>query len=244
MSRSTWLYLGLLFILACTSGLSLFSSDLPPLPLPLPLMLIAIGGLVFAVYGLLGWLGLFLARQQGFPDLLDPTISSRERLLKPAMAGSVLGIVLILADLLFASWNGIGRLAHPTFPMSLAASLSAGIGEELIFRLFFISFWTWVFSRLLRGRHFHTVFWIVAVASSLAFAAAHYPALMTLYHFSSPLAMPLALNFEIVLLNGLIGIWAAYYFRKSGYLSAVTLHLSADVVWHVVWGLLSLALLS
>jgi len=40
------------------------------------------------------------------------------------------------------------------------------------------------------------------------------------------------------LLNGLMSIFAAYYFRKYGFLAPVGIHFWADIVWHVLWGLI------
>ena len=49
--------------------------------------------------------------------------------------------------------------------------------------------------------------------------------------------MPLALVGEFILLNGIVSVLCAYYFRKFGFLAAVGIHFWTDVIWHVVWGL-------
>ncbi|GAH57810.1 unnamed protein product, partial [marine sediment metagenome] len=41
-----------------------------------------------------------------------------------------------------------------------------------------------------------------------------------------------------ILLNGVVSLFAAYYFRKYGFLAAVGIHFWTDVVWHVVWGVI------
>jgi hypothetical protein len=43
---------------------------------------------------------------------------------------------------------------------------------------------------------------------------------------------------EIILLNGVLSLFAAYYFRTRGFLSAVSIHVAADLVWHVIRGAL------
>ena len=50
--------------------------------------------------------------------------------------------------------------------------------------------------------------------------------------------VPAVLIGELVLLNGIISIAAAYYFKKYGFLAPIGIHFWADVVWHVVWGAL------
>ena len=195
-------------------------------------------GIALVVYGGLGFLGLMLAQKLGFADIWDEKVSNRERFLIPGAIGAGCGVFLVLADLVFSRFHPLGPLPHPPFPASLVASAAAGIGEELIFRLFFVSFWTWLVSTvILRKRRLNQVFWVVAVFSALAFAAGHIPAVLIFYGFDTVVEIPPALMAEIFLLNGVISLFAAYYFRKSGFLAAVGIHFWADIVWHVIWGL-------
>jgi hypothetical protein len=80
------------------------------------------------------------------------------------------------------------------------------------------------------------VFWIIVVLSALAFAFGHLPAAMILYEFTSIGDIPVALLAEIILLNGVLSVFAAAYLRKYGFLAAVGIHFWTDVIWHVVWG--------
>jgi hypothetical protein len=145
---------------------------------------------------------------------------------------------LIVADFIFAPINGIGQLPHPPFVTAIVASIAAGIGEEIVFRLFFISFWTWLISHLLlRGRGAAFVYWIVSLFSAMAFSAAHLPAFMFFQGWTDLSQVPPMLLLEVFLLNGLMSILGAYVFRKYGFLAPVGVHLWADLVWHVLWGL-------
>ncbi|MFH0846818.1 MAG: CPBP family glutamic-type intramembrane protease [Chloroflexota bacterium] len=245
LSVSTRIYIGLVLVLALLAGVSIYLPTLeglmPPaeeLPAPKPVLALANAGIVLVAYGLLGGFGLKLSRKIGLPEIWDAGVSNRQRFLTPALIGSGLGVFLIISDIIFASYNGIGRLVHPPFPTSILASLSAGIGEELLFRLFFIPFWVWLISHLiLKGRGEKKVFWTVSVVSALAFALGHIPALMLLFGFKSVSHIPPALMLEIILLNGVVALFCAYYFKKYGYLAAAGIHFWTDVVWHVVWGL-------
>jgi hypothetical protein len=38
-------------------------------------------------------------------------------------------------------------------------------------------------------------------------------------------------------MNGLISIVGAYYFKKFGLLATMGVHFWADIIWHMVWGL-------
>jgi hypothetical protein len=198
---------------------------------------LANAGIILLVYGGLGYLGYFLSRMMGFSDIWDPAVTNRQRFLIPGVIGAALGIFLIAADSVFSRFHTLGPLPHPPFPASLLASASAGIGEEIIFRLFFISFWTWIIFRLiLKGKGQEIVFWVVTVLSALAFAVGHIPAVMALYEYNSLTDIPGVLIAEIILLNGIISVFTAWSLRRYGLLAPIGIHFWTDVVWHVIWG--------
>ncbi len=244
LSTSVKIYVGLIVTLAILAATNVFmpQGDLVPiqeLPVSKPVFAVAVACIMLIVYGGLGLLGRMLSQKIGFPDLWSTTISMRQRLLIPALIGAALGVFFIFADAMFSKFHTLGPIPHPPFPTSLVASASAGIGEELIFRLFFISFWLWLFSNVVLKRKWQNeIFWIVAVGSAIAFALAHMPSIMFLFGLKTIGDTPLALILEIVLLNGILSVIAAYYFKRSGFLSAVSVHFWADVVWHVIWGAL------
>ena len=243
-TRSTWTFFGLLALLALAAGLNAFLPQgewgtlRPESPIPKWQLALGGAGLTTVLYGFLGLLGLALWRNLGFPEIWAEKVSARQRFLNPALAGGALGLVLIAADLVFSRFNGLGRLLHPPFPTSLVASISAGVGEEMLFRLFFVSFWTWLVGKvILRGRRLDVVYWVVAMFSALAFGASHLPSLMILTGVTDPAAFSPVLLLQIFLLNGLISWVAADYFKKFGFLAPVGVHFWTDMVWHVLWGL-------
>jgi hypothetical protein len=247
ISTSTRVYIVMIVLLAALAAVNLFlpQGALPTtvedaqMPASPPVMALANAGIILVLYGGLGYLGLRLSQKLGFPEICDPEVSNRQRFLIPGLVGGGIGVFFVIADSIFQRFHTLGALPHPPFPTSLVASASAGIGEEVIFRLFFVSFWMWLFAVVIfRNRWHNQVFWVVAVLSALAFAAGHFPAAMFIYGFESPAQFPRALLAEILLLNGVLSIAAAYYFRKYGFLTAVGIHFWVDIVWHVVWGLL------
>lgn len=193
--------------------------------------------IMFVLYGFLGFIGLWFSKKLGFPDIWENEISNRQRLLYPAIIGIFIGIFFIIIDLILSRFHPLGRLPHPPFPTSLVNSIIAGIGEEVIFRLFFISFWVWLFSYLiLKERWQNQIFWTFAVISAFSFAFSHIPTVLTIMSLGRISDIPPALMVEIILLNGVLSVFAAYYFRKYGFLAAVGIHLWTDVVWHVIYG--------
>lgn len=245
-SISNRIFVGLIAlygVLAATSVFlpqDAFGATMPANQMPAAPALIALANaaIVLVLYGGLGLAGLRLARTLGLPDIWDSAISNRGRFIVPALIGLGLGIVFIIGDLLFSRVNGIGRLVHPPFVTAIVASLAAGIGEETMFRLFFICFWIWLIARvLLRGRWQTPIYWVVSILSALAFAMAHLPALMFFHGWTAFNQIPTMLLVEIVLLNGLLSIFAAWAFRKYGFLAPVGIHFWTDIVWHVLWGM-------
>lgn len=208
------------------------------LPAPKPVLALANAAIMLIAYGGLGLIGLKLAQKIGFADIWDEKVTNKQRFLTPAVIGAAAGVFIIIGDIIFKNFNGVGPIPHPQFPSSIIASMTAGIGEELLFRLFFISLWVWLISSvILKGKWQNIIFWCVTAISALAFAMGHLPSAMFLFDFKTIADVPAVLIAEIILLNGVISFLTAYYFRKYGFLAAVGIHFWADVVWHVIWEL-------
>jgi membrane protease YdiL (CAAX protease family) len=243
-TRSTRLFFALVLVVAALAAANTFlpqgyPSGLPEIIVPLWQIALVSAGSILIFHGGLGYLGLRLTRKLGFPDLLDARVTTRQRFVIPGFVGLWLGLILIVADNIFARFHSYGPLPHPPFPTSIVASLSAGIGEEIIFRLFFIPAIVWFISRVvLKGAQESAVYVVATFFSASFFAAGHIPSVMILLGADSFEAIPMALLSEIFMLNGALSFVAAYFLRTSGYLAAATVHTSADFVWHVLWGLL------
>ena len=108
----------------------------------------------------------------------------------------------------------------------------------MLFRMFLVPFWMWLLSLPFKGKHHNKIFWIAATLSALAFAAGHLPAAPLILDIDSIAEIPGPMWVEIFLLNGVLSLTAAYYFRKYGFLAAVGIHFWNNVVWHVLWGAL------
>src|SRR5581483_1944006 len=118
-------------------------------PLPTWLLGLANAGIVLIVYGGLGLAGYWLAHKLGWPGVFCEHAGWRDWLFQPLLVGVTLGIAIIVLDRLFALISTRNLLPHPTFPLSLMASMGAGIGEEILFRLFLLSFWAFLLTLLL-----------------------------------------------------------------------------------------------
>ena len=239
-------YLILIFLLTVSSVISVYlpqgqmiSIQQQELPASKNIIALVNFFIMLIIYGGLGYLGLRLSKKIEFPELWDNKYSVKEKLVYPALLGVTAGVFLIILDYIFSFFNGFGKLVHPPFPTSFFASVSAGIGEELIFRLFFITFWVWLISKvILNGKYRNIVFWIITLFSAILFAGAHLPSIMFLVGAKTISGLSMILIVELLILNSLISIPAAYYFRKYGILAAISIHFWADIVWHFIYGLL------
>lgn len=244
-NKSNNIFFALILINALLAVATIYlpASNTLPIPaqdLPAPKIVIATASFlaVLLIYGGLGFAGLKLSQKLGFPKLWDKRISNKEKFIIPAITGVVIGIFFILIDFLINELTPYGRLPHPDFPLSIIASLSAGIGEEVIFRLFFISFWSWLISHIiLKGKASSLVFWLVSVWSALTFSLGHLPSIMAIEGLNSISQIPPLIVVEIIVLNSTLSIPAAYYFKKYGILSAMGVHFWTDIVWHAIYGL-------
>jgi hypothetical protein len=202
------------------------------------------------IYAALGGIGLLLAAQIGWGlPFVEGWVTGKPiwHRLGPvaawaAVAGVIVGALIIALDvglfqpLLRASLEAAGtpplQGTRPPPWQGLLAAFSAGISEEVIFRLFGVTLIAWLGSLVSRdaeGRPSHVVFWIANAAVALLFGASHLPATR---------AIGLPLNALVVsralALNGLGGVVFGWAYRRWGLESAMWAHFCADIVLHVL----------
>ena len=251
-----------LYVLAATVYLLVPGGALDPTALPaalaampksdLPTWQIVLGNaaLILVAYGLLGLLGYWLTRLARLPGIYRPGAGWRELAVRPLAIGAAVGLVLVAVDGGASRLGGFAAFPHPQFPASILASLSAGIGEEILTRLFVMGLWafvlTWLLARLFPGRQTRPLaLWLANGIAALAFAASHLPAVMLLAGGGSAGAMTFDLSVvpaftlvEVFVLNGLMGLLAGRAAQRDGLVAASGIHFWADIVWHVIYGIL------
>jgi membrane protease YdiL (CAAX protease family) len=199
---------------------------------------LANAGIVIVIYGIVGLIGLWFARKLGLPGVFSEDGNWQRWFLIPLLLGLVCGVIVVIGDILFAPINGFGPMIHPQFPLSIFASLSAGIGEEILFRGFVFGLWGLILNGLFKRFHGRTAaLWIGSVIAALAFGAGHLGTVMFLAHASSPAELSPVLLVEMFLLNGIIGLIAGQRYMKDGLVAAAGVHFWTDMVFHVLYGL-------
>lgn len=199
---------------------------------------LANAGIVIVLYGILGLLGLWFARLIGLPGVFSEDGNWQRWFFIPMIVGLVCGLIFIVGDLIFAPINGFGRFPHPPFPVSILASLSAGIGEEILFRGFVFGLWGLLLNWLLKRFNGRTAaLWIANVIAAIAFGAGHLGTIMVLTGASTPADLNPVLLAETFLLNGILGLIAGQRYMKDGLIAAAGVHFWNDIVFHVIYGL-------
>lgn len=211
---------------------------LPELGVPATLVGLANAAIVMVVYGFLGFLGIWFARKLGLPGIFREDGNWKSWFWVPLLIGLVCGVILVMGDLLFARINDFGRFPHPGFPASLLASISAGIGEEIAFRGFFLGIWAIILNWFFKKNNVRKLaLWVANVLAALAFGAGHLGSLMILTGASTITEINPILLLEVFLLNGIVGVAAGDRYIKEGLVAASGVHFWTDVVFHVLWGI-------
>ena len=184
---------------------------------------------IIIVTVLLGLVGLILAPKAGFPEMWDANISSKQRFWLPLIVGSGLGVIMVLLDQI----RPLGTEIQTRFPDSLIVFLLAGLVEEIIVHLFLTTLLVWLISGvILRNRYQETIFWLVAVGVGILYWLVQINAIRS--YFPEKFSVVVAIQILFVIAATIT--MGAYYFRKSGFLAAVTLRYGFYLVWHIIWG--------
>ena len=211
----------------------------PAMDIPAWQLGLANAGIVIIVYGLLGLAGMWFARKLEIPTMYREEAGWSAWVLRPALLGLGIGIIFVIVDQLFALATAATGFAHPTFPLSLIASASAGIGEEIMFRGFVMGLWAFLLNLLLRRRTGkRAALWVGNVIAALAFSAGHLPGAMALFGATTLADIPTWVLAEGVLLNSLVALVAGERYMKDGLVAAMGIHFWTDIVWHVIWPLM------
>jgi hypothetical protein len=209
------------------------------MPFPRPLLALINGLMVMFFYGGVGFLGIILSNKNGFKEVVNDEIKNYINVLKIISLGIGVGVVFIIVDILFKKIFDMPLYIHPPFPASLFVSINAGIGEDLMFRLFFVPFWVLLFSKIIKSEKGRNVlFWVVGIFSAIVFAFGHLPSVMMLYNYKTIYEITLPYWIMIIGLNGLVSMVALYCFKRYGFIGAVLIHTFTDIIWHVLWGII------
>ncbi len=217
------------------------------IPLPLALLASVLQGAVLIAIVLL--IGLPLSERLGFEIPILKNLLSKQKIevdvarivQRSILFGFASGIAIILLDVLFRS-QGVDVMNQVSVPawQGFLASFYGGISEEILLRLFFMTFVLWVMSKIIRPEgkviENNLLMWSAILLAALLFGIGHLPVTASLTEIT-PLVIARAL-----LLNGIGGVVFGWLYWKNGLESAMIAHFSADIILHVLLPLLLLTM--
>jgi hypothetical protein len=182
------------------------------------------------IWALLGMVGMWFYEKCELPAF--GSINTTNAVLHPSLVGLAMGILAVTNDQLthwtdyVATQMSLSTI-HIDFPQSLLLYPGGAIVHEIFNRLFLIPLLLWVFGFLLfKKRHNETIFWSVAVFTSLIEPWGDLGLVKLGW-----LTMISSFTLDFVL-----NLSQAYYFRRAGVLSSILLRISFYLVWHVLYG--------
>jgi len=210
-----------------------------PIPLPLVLLLSVIQSTV--LFAILIFIGLKLSSKLGLnvPIIEDYIAKKRinvdiKKIIKlSVLLGILSGIAIILFDFLFTKL-GISLMdqVHAPIWSGFLASFYGGISEEIIMRLFFMTFIILLVSKITRTKgkaiENNLLMWTSIIIAAIIFGLGHLPVTSALTTIT-PLVIARA-----IILNGIGGVVFGWLYWKKGLESAMIAHFSADIMLHVL----------
>ncbi len=183
-------------------------------------------------------LGFRAARRVGFGTLMltgwddggavRPALI-RKTLLLAAGIGLAEGIAVLIGMVAVSPYLPQGHVQEPAPWMGFLASMSAGVTEEIVFRLGLMTSLAWLLTVLTRRPAAGPLIALVAnVLAALAFAAVHLPQAKEFYGLSTLMVLVVMIG------NGVPGVIFGWLFRRFGLITAMVAHFSADIVLHVI----------
>ncbi len=180
------------------------------------------------------FLGLLFTKKIKFQlPLIEDIIEKRsyQKILKNILGMSVFlgiatAITIYLLDIVFTIL-GTGITTHqnpaPVWQRLLAA-FYGGITEELLMRLFLMTFFIWILMKLFkRNNPMRVSIWVSIFLAAVIFGLGHLPITASLTKLN------MLVISRAVILNGIGGIIFGWLFWKKGFESAVIAHFTCDI---------------
>lgn len=145
---------------------------------------------------------------------------------KSIILGIVTAVIIYATDILF-TMLGAGITTHQNpapIWQKLLAAFYGGITEEILMRLFLMTFFIWIGMKLFKYKHpTQSGIWISIIIAAIIFGLGHLPITASITKIDA-----LVIS-RAVVLNGIGGIIFGWLFWKKGLESAMIAHFTADI---------------
>ncbi len=170
---------------------------------------------------------ILIQKEAGLPELLDSSVSNRQRFWQPLIIGFLFAIpdVIIVGFLMHPEpYTSLPPFLQP-FPYSLSLYSSGALDIEIFYRLIPITLLLWLISeKLLKGKYRDIIFWSVAILTALREPLEQWPS-GNIWFIVYATASGFAMN-----------LWQAYQYRKAGFLGALMIRYGHYLIWHILLG--------
>jgi membrane protease YdiL (CAAX protease family) len=214
----------------------------PPLPLPLPIIIIIGLAQNLILLAVAIGVGLLVARKVGLGAPLlqawlygeHPWQGVRGSLAFGALIGIAVGVVVLVPLLIAAPYlPGLPLVgaARAALWKRVIVGLYGGIVEEVLARLFLLSLFAWLGTKIFRTQETRLparVFWIANIVAAILFGLGHLPSASLVMHIT-PAVVAIAL-----ILNGIPAVTFGYLYWRRGLESAMIAHSFADFVLYAI----------
>lgn len=148
-----------------------------------------------------------------------------KRVIYPAIFwGTIVGLTIFFIEKSLFLNSQLSSI-HPPFWAGLLASLYGAINEEILLRLFLLTFVYWALTKALKLNR-KTLLWIATLTVALIFGLGHLPAALKL---GNPTFLEIG---RVLLLNGLAGTVFGWLYWSKGLWTAMGAHFVVDILIH------------
>lgn len=231
-------FLSILAVLPYIITLQGDSLKTAPLPFPLIILIIILQSIIlFAVFIFIGLklsnkleLRIPIIEKLFSQDKIEVNVKSIVK--TSVLLGLLVGIIIVLLNFLFSQLGLENLFKQVSVPIwqGFLASFYGGISEEIVMRLFLMTFIIWIFSKFTKTKAIENniLVWSSILIAAIIFGIGHLPITGELTTIT-----PLVITRAIVL-NGVGGLVFGWLYWQKGLESAMIAHFSADIVLHVL----------
>ena len=202
--------------------------------------------IIFFIYGLIGLFGFKLAGEADLPGMWKARYPGLEDYIEPVVMGLLLAGIFVSMEFFFGYLHGLSNFPLPEAPFSLFTLIVSAVGEEVLYRLFLIPLIITLLLKIWRrlgGVGFNRrkklerkLFWPAAILAGIFYTIVHGFDIIYSLEILDPAHVPLILWLQIILMNLFLSLFAAWQYRKRGFLAAVIFHGFFGLGWYVIWG--------
>lgn len=202
--------------------------------------------IIFFIYGLIGLFGFKLAGKVGLPGMWRAKYPGLEDYIEPVLLGMAAAGIFLGLEIIFGSLHGLGGFPLPEAPFSFFILLVSAVGEEVLYRLFLIPLLVIFLLRMWRylgGKGFNRrkelkqrFFWPAAIMAGVFYTIFHGVDILYSLEIAEFSQIPLILWLQIIIMNLILALFAAWQYRKKGFLAAVVFHGFFGFGWYIIWG--------